>query len=48
MSNQIGMVATYVTLVKKPNKQGNSQSTAQPQHHPIPKLLHIQPIVLHN
>ncbi len=30
----------YIILVEKPNKQGNSQSTAHPQHHPIPKLLH--------
>ncbi len=29
-------------LVEKANKQGNSQSTAHPQHHPIPKLLHVQ------
>ncbi len=26
----------YIILVEKPNKQGKSQSTAHPQHHPIP------------
>ncbi len=30
----------YIIPVEKPNKQGKSQSTAHPQHHPIPKLLH--------
>ncbi len=36
LKSRLGTVATC----RKPNKQGKSQSTAHPQHHPIPKLLH--------
>ncbi len=36
----------YIILIGKPNNKVKSQSTAHHQHHPIPKLLHAQLIVL--